>query len=351
MVCKLSIIQNENVRLSELGAHPFVLKGRIAMMNAAVLRQFGETPKFESFSDPVPDQGEVTVHVAAAALNPSTKLLASGQHYASPKQLPVVCGVEGIGRLDDGTRVFFGVRRPPNGSMCQRTAVPRAFCWPLPEGVSDIVAAALPNPGLSSWLPLVTTARLAEDETVLVLGATGVAGQLAIQIAKHLGAGRVVATGRNEEVLAHLRQIGADSVISLTAPDDELEQTFAQEGGTGGFDVVLDYLWGHPTEVLLHAMTHKGFPTPSSGARLIQIGDSAGPVISLSAQALRSAGVTITGSGVMPAMEVLSSAFQQLMDLAAHNKIHIEVESVPLQDIEKAWTHTDLHGRRLVIVP
>jgi len=321
------------------------------MMNAAVLWRFGETPRSESFAEPVANGGEVIVHVAAAALNPSTKLLASGQHYASPKQLPVVCGVEGVGRLDDGTRVFFGVRRPPNGSMCQRTAVPRAFCWPVPEGVSDAVAAALPNPGLSSWLPLITTARLAVGETVLVLGATGVAGQLAVQIAKHLGAGRVIAAGRNEGVLKGLRQLGADSVISLAAPDEELETTFAKEGDNGGFAVVLDYLWGHPTEVFLKAMSRKGFPTQSSGTRLIQIGDSAGPVISLSAQALRSAGIMIVGSGIMPNMELLSSAFRQLMDLAARNEIHIEVESIPLHDIETAWMRTDLHGRRLVIVP
>jgi NADPH2:quinone reductase len=137
----------------------------------------------------------------------------------------------------------------------------------------------------------------------------------------------------------------------LTASDDELEQTINQAGGTGGFDVVLDYLWGHPTEVLLSAMTCKGFPTPGSGTRLIQIGDSAGPVISLPAQALRSAGVMIVGSGTMPPLEVLSSAFQQLVDLAARNEIHIDVEPVPLKEIDAAWTRTDTHGRRLVIVP
>ena len=333
------------------GAPPLGARKTYPMMNAAVLRSFGKTPCCESFAEPVANEGEVIVNVAAAALNPSTRLFASGQHYASPKQLPVVCGVEGVGRLDDGTRVFFGVRRPPNGSMSQRTAVPRAFCWLVPDGVSDIVAAALPNPGLSSWLPLVATARLAAGESVLVLGATGVAGQLAVQIAKHLGAGRVIAAGRNATILSRLNQLGADSVISLTASDEELEQAFAQEGGTTGFDVVLDYLWGHPTEVLLAAMTRKGFPSPASGTRLIQIGDSAGPVISLSAQALRSAGVTIVGSGVMPAMEVLSSAFQRLMELAARNEIHIEVESVPLEDIERAWTRTDSYGRRLVIIP
>ena len=321
------------------------------MMKAAVVRRFGETPRCESFDEPVLNNEEVLVRVAAAALNPSTKLMASGQHYAGPQQLPAVCGVEGVGRLDDGTRVFFGVRRPPNGSMCDRTAVPRGFFWRVPEGVRDAVAAALPNPGLSSWLPLVTTARLAAGETILVLGATGVAGQLAVQIAKHLGAGRVVAAGRNESVLQRLRQLGADSVISLAVPDEELEKAFAQEARNGGFGVVLDYLWGHPTEVLLAAMTRKGFPTESSGTRLIQIGESAGPVISLPAQALRSSGVMITGSGGIPNMELLSSALQQLMDLAAGNRIHIEVEAIPLDDIETAWTRTDSHGRRIVIVP
>ncbi len=202
------------------------------MVNAAVLHQFGEMPRFELFAEPVCNDDEVLVHVSAAALNPSTKLLASGQHYASPKQLPVICGVEGVGRLDDGTRVFFGVRRPPNGSMCQRTVVPRAFCWPLPDGVDDVIAAALPNPGLSSWLPLVSSARLIPGESVLVLGATGVAGRLAIQIAKHLGAGRVVAAGRNQDVLSRLPQLGADSVISLATSDEELEQAFVREGPT-----------------------------------------------------------------------------------------------------------------------
>jgi NADPH:quinone reductase-like Zn-dependent oxidoreductase len=321
------------------------------MMNSAVVHSFGKPPRFESFPDPVPVDGEVLVHVAAAALNPSTRLLASGLHYASPQQLPFVCGVEGVGRLEHGTRVFFGVRRPPNGSMCQRTCVPQAFCWPLPDGLNDIVAAAMPNPGLSSWLPLITMARLAPGETVLVLGATGVAGQLAIQIAKHLGAAKVIAAGRNEVALGKLRALGADAVVPLNLSDGELIDAFVREGGEAGFNVVLDFLWGHPTEAFLTAITRKGFPSPRSGTRLVQIGDSAGPTISLAAAALRSAGVTIMGSGAMPSLSVLSDAMQQLMSLAARGQLHIDVEPVPLADIEKAWTRSDLRGRRLVIVP
>jgi NADPH:quinone reductase-like Zn-dependent oxidoreductase len=320
-------------------------------MNAAVLRNFGQPPRFESFAEPAPSGDEVLVHVTAAALNPSTRLLASGRHYASPQQLPVVCGVEGVGRRDDGTRVFFGVRRPPNGSMCQRTVVPRSFCWPVPDGVDDVVAAALPNPGLSSWLPLITSARLAAGESVLILGATGVAGQLAIQIAKHLGAARVVAAGRNEDILAELPELGADATIRLGLADVDVAEAFSQAGGAAGFDVVLDFLWGHPTEVFLAAVTRRGFPSAQSGTRLVQIGESAGSVISLSAMALRSAAITITGSGVMPPLSVLSNAFEQLMNLAARGQLHIKVEPVQLADIEHAWTRTDVHGRRLVMIP
>jgi NADPH:quinone reductase-like Zn-dependent oxidoreductase len=321
------------------------------MMNAAVLHTFGQPPRFESFAEPTPGDEEILVHVSAAALNPSTRLLASGQHYASPQQLPSVCGVEGVGHLEDGTRVFFGVRRAPNGSMCQRTAVPRSFCWPVPDGVDDVIAAALPNPALSSWLPLITTARLAPGESVLILGATGVAGQLAIQIAKHLGAGRVVAAGRNEHILTALQKLGADAVIQLDRPDNELAESFSQEAARVGFDIVLDFLWGHPTEVFLAAMTRRGFPSARSGTRLVQIGDSAGPVISLSAMALRSAAITIAGSGVMPSLSVLSEAFKQLMNLAARGQLQVNVEPVPLSRIEIAWTRGDLHGVRLVMIP
>jgi NADPH:quinone reductase-like Zn-dependent oxidoreductase len=320
-------------------------------MKAAVLHSFDHPPRFEEMPEPIPLDNEVLVHITAAALNPSTRLLASGRHYASLPQLPAVAGVEGVGRLEDGSRVFFGVRRVPNGSMCQRTVVPRLFCWPIPEGVDDLVAAALPNPALSSWLPLVTTAQLVPGEGVLVLGATGVAGQLAIQIAKHLGAGRVVAVGRNESVLCKLQELGADAVISLRQPDQELIDAFKHHAGEAGFDVVLDYLWGHPTEVLIAAMNRKGFPSPRSGARLVQIGEGAGSAITLEAMALRGASLTIIGSGTLPSLSVLSEAFNRVLILAATGKLHVEVEAVPLAEIEKAWARSDLHGRRLVIVP
>src|SRR5262249_26458538 len=150
------------------------------------------------------------------------------------------------GFLEDGTRVYCGGARPPYGMMAERTVVSQAWCLPVPEEIDDVTAAALPNPAMSAWLALVWRARLHSGEAVLILGATGVAGQLAVQIAKRLGAGRVVAAGRNQRVLSTLRDLGADAAIRLDLPDQELIAAFVGEGGHGRFDVVLDYVWGHP---------------------------------------------------------------------------------------------------------
>ena len=121
-------------------------------MNAAVLHELGKPPHFEEFREPVPGEGEVLVSVCAAALKPVDKQLASGQHFASPRDLPVVCGSDGLGRLDDGTRVFFGGPRSPFGSMAERSVVRRPLCIPVPDELDDVTAAAIPNPGESAWL-------------------------------------------------------------------------------------------------------------------------------------------------------------------------------------------------------
>src|SRR5712691_13354443 len=202
-------------------------------MKAAVLRSLGGPPRFEDFRDPHPGSGEVKVRVRAASLKNIDKAMASGSHYDSHSELPVVCGIDGVGILDDGTRVYCGGPRPPYGMMAEHTVVPRAWCLPIPDDVDDVSAAALPNPALSSWLPLVWRAHLKPGETVLILGATGVAGKLAIQIAKHLGAGRVVAAGRNKHVIETLPDLGADAIIPLNQPDQGLTAAFREEARRG----------------------------------------------------------------------------------------------------------------------
>ncbi len=321
-------------------------------MKAAVLRTLGKPPRCEDFADSEPAEGEVLLRVKAASLKNVDKMMASGSHYDRLPDLPCVCGVDGVGLLDDRTRVYCGGARPPYGMMAERTVVSRAWCLAVPEQVDDVTAAALPNPALSAWLAMVWRAQLQPGERVQILGATGVAGQLAVQIAKHLGAERVVAAGRNRRVLATLRDLGADATIALDLSDQELTTAFVREAGPKRFDVVLDYVWGHPTEVLLEALTRYDVKIAASRTRLVEIGEMAGPTIALSAAALRSSGLELYGSGGgSVAHQAIFEAFPQVWALATSGKLRIKTEPVPLADVETAWQRRELDGRRLVIVP
>lgn len=319
-------------------------------MEAAILRELGKAPRCEQFPDPTADEGEVVVNVLAAALKPIDRQLALGSHYASPQQFPVVCGTDGVGQLSDGRRVFFGGCRPPYGSMAQRTVVPRAYTFPIPEELDDATAAALLNPGVSAWLSLAYRAKLAHGESVLILGATGVAGRLAVNIAKLLGAGRVVAAGRNPEVLDSLSEQGADATIRLDIPTADLRKAFVREAGPSGFQVVIDYVWGEPAQQFLAATSRREFAAINSDTRFVQVGESAGPVISLPASVLRSAPITILGTGGVPPQDVLASAIREVMANAARGRLQVETEKVPLAEIEDAW-HGKQGPRRLIIIP
>lgn len=320
-------------------------------MKAAVLRELGMPPRYEEFAEPAAGKDEVLVRVRAASLKAVDKQLASGSHFASPRELPVICGTDGVGDLADGTRVLFGGPRRPFGSMAQRTIAPAAFCFPIPDSLDDATAAALPNPGVSAWLVLSQRAKVAKGETVLILGATGVTGKLAVQIAKLLGAGRVIASGRNAKSLDKLRELGADATIQLNQPDDELRKAFAQQAGEGGFNVVIDYVWGRPTELLLAAITRPEFAAINSETRLVQVGESAGPNISLPAAVLRSTALTILGTAGIPSRDILVAAMQQVMEWGAKGALQIDTESVPLSNIEEVWQRLESGGRRLVVIP
>ena len=319
-------------------------------MRAAVLRALGNPPAAEDFPEPSPGKDEVLVHVSAAALKPVDRQLAAGTHYASPHEFPVVCGSDGVGRLDDGTRVFFGGPRRPYGAMAERTVVRRAQCFPVPEGLDDIVAAAVPNPGLSAWLSLKYRANLAAGETVLILGATGATGTMAVQIAKILGASRVVAAGRNETVLGTLHQLGADSTIRLDQPERELVDAFRHEASRKHFDVIIDYLWGRPTEALLAALTVGEFEVAGAETRLVEVGESAGSTITLPAAVLRSTALTILGTAGIPSWDMLTEAFEQVMNRAARGELRIATEKVSLANIGNAWGRNK-PGRRPVVIP
>jgi NADPH:quinone reductase-like Zn-dependent oxidoreductase len=320
-------------------------------MHAAVLHTVGAAPRYEEFPEPVTSDKdrEAIVHVHAASLKPVDKQLASGSHYASRRELPYVCGSDGVGHLDDGQRVFFGGPRLPHGAMAERTVVPRALTFPVPVNVTDETAAALPNPGVSAWLSLAYRAKLVQGENVLILGATGVTGKLAVKIAKLLGAARVVAAGRNQQALSTLLDLGADATISLALPETDLSEAFLREAGQSGFQVVIDYVWGRPAEAFLAAITRREFAVIQSETRFVQVGESAASTITLPAAVLRSTALTILGTAGIPPGNVLLEAFQQVMAHAAKGELHIDTERVPLADIENAWQR-DRPGRRLVII-
>ena len=317
-------------------------------MQAAVVNVPGQKPKYQSFPDPVAEDGETLIHVRAAGLHPIVKGIASGTHYASggAGQRPTVPGIDGVGVLDDGRRVYFGLVRKPWGTMAELAAAPRKTCIPIPDGLDDAHAAAIPNPGMSSWVALKERAGLVPGQTVLILGATGVAGQLAIQTARQLGARRVIAAGRNIDALA---EADVDAVIALGQPEESVREAFAAEAAAG-IDVVLDYLWSRPTELLLEALA-KGFKVQATHkTRLVEVGASAGPTITLPAATLRSVDLTVLGSGFGAAsLEAILGIIPTLFAKAAAGDLRIAVEPVPLAEVETAWDRGE-KGRRTVFV-
>nr|MCL6257192.1 zinc-binding alcohol dehydrogenase family protein [Klebsiella pneumoniae] len=261
-------------------------------MKAAVVFDLAEGPVWADFIDPQPAPGQTLIDVRAAAISHVVKARASGRHYSFDGNLPFVPGIDGVGTTPQGQRVYFAFPTAPFGSMAQRAPVALQNCLPLPDALDDIQAAAMANPGMSAWASLVTRAQLQAGETVLINGATGSAGQLAVQIARYLGAKKIIATGRNAQSLAAL---DADECIQLTADDKTLSGQFSAVSAAQ-IDVVIDYLWGHSAELLLPALAK--YPPAGSPVRYVQVGSLAGADIALNGAVLRSAPLLLMGSGI-----------------------------------------------------
>ena len=313
-------------------------------MKAAVVNSFALAPQFQDFDEPVPADGEVVVEMLAAGLHPVVKSLASGKHYSSHAQPPLIPGVDGVGRLPDGSIHFCAAAHPPYGTLAQRTLIARGSSIPLPSGLDPAHAAAIANPGMSAWLSLNLRGGFTAGETVLVNGATGVAGQLAVQIARYQGASRVIATGRNADVLSGL---GADATILLTEPEDAVRQAFTEQVQRG-IDLIIDYLWGRPTELLLEALGTAFRREGSKRMRLVEVGESAGRTIALPGAILRGIDLTLCGSGFGSArMSEILGAIPTLFNLAAAGHLKVAVETVPLEQVEEAWSRVE-KGKRIV---
>lgn len=229
-------------------------------MQAAVVNVLGQAPSYQTFPDPVAREGKAEVRVRAVGPHPIVKALASGSHYSAAGEVPAVPGLDGVGTLKDGSRVYFAFVRKPWGTMAERAVTPRQMCMPLPDGLGDAEAA-------------------------------------------------------------------------------------------NGIDVVIDYLWGRPTELLLEALA-KGFRAGSTRpTRLVDVGESAGKNITLPGAALRSIDLKPMGSGfgAVPLDRALG-AIPTLFSLAAKGALKIAVEPVPLADAKAAWSRVE-KGRRIVLMP
>jgi NADPH:quinone reductase-like Zn-dependent oxidoreductase len=284
-------------------------------IHAAVLHGIGQTPRYEPFPAPVAGDGEAVVTVTAAALKPSDRWMANGVHYA-PTAFPQVVGLDGVGRLADGTRVAFFAPQPPYGGMAERALVRRGMWLPVPDGIDDVTAAAVTNPGMAAWKTLLWEGELAPGQTVLVLGATGTSGRIATQLAKRHGA-RVVAA-------------------------------------EGPYDLIVDYLRGPPAEAVFAALTSRELRAGDGSRRIryVQVGIAAGEVAALPAVTLRSAPIQLFGSGIggPAALEDATAAYNALLQQVAAGQISLDVDPVPLAEVEQAWPHAG-SDRRIVFVP
>jgi NADPH:quinone reductase-like Zn-dependent oxidoreductase len=301
-------------------------------MKAAVVNAFGVPPSFEDFREPEAGDGETVVTVDAAALSPIVRRLAEGQHYTSGGSAGFVPGVDGVGIDSDGRRVYFLFPRAPFGSMAEKSLVSRAMTVPVPDPIASDRAAAIVTGALASWVALSRRARLVKGETVLILGATGSSGSMAIQTARHLGAGKVIAVGRNR---AKLDRLDADVAIGLTEDADAaLRQEFDR-----GVDVVLDFVWGDPASRILRAATaNRGSRTGEPRLRYVQLGTMAGEEISIRGDMLRRSGLELMGSGVgsVTIADLIAGA-GELLAAAPAAGFDTPFESVPLHAIGDIW--------------
>ena len=309
-------------------------------MKAAIVEQAEQRPRYGDFPEPTPAPDEVCINVTAAALTPLARARAAGTHYSAGGSYPLIAGVDGVGRMDDGTRAFFVMPRAPQGAMAERVTVPNNQWLRLPDDLDDRTAAAIANAGMSSWAALTERARLRPGETVLVNGATGASGQLAVRIARHLGASRVIATGRKQAVLDKL---GADAVVRLDGDGDAIRAAVSEHFGAG-VDVVLDYLWGPSARALLLAAAagRRGVPV-----RFVQVGSVPGEELALPASILRSSGIELLGSGIGSlSLQQLMSATGSMFAAGPSAALTLDHRAVRLADVAAVWDENN--GERIV---
>jgi NADPH:quinone reductase-like Zn-dependent oxidoreductase len=312
-------------------------------MKAAVLHEYG-APVVDEFQEPQAGPGQAVLEVRAAGVNPVDISIAAGRFYAGKPPLPSVVGREGVGMLD-GERVYFDTPVFPFGSMAERTLIDASSPYPIPDGVQDGVAIAIGVSGLAAWLALSWRAELKQGEHVLVLGASGVLGQIAVQSAKLLGAGRIVAAARSQDGLERSFELGADATVALDLERrDELSAAMS-DAADGRIDVVVDPLFGAPFAAAVDAA--------SFGARLVHLGTGADTKATLSSSSIRGKMLVIMGhSNFASPPQLRREAYAQLAAAAAKGEVRVETEAIPLEHLAEAWRRVQSSShRKIVLVP
>jgi NADPH2:quinone reductase len=311
-------------------------------MRAAVLHELGSEPVLEDFDGPPPGDGQLAVEVLAAGLNPIDLRVASGVLADRRPPLPSVVGSEGIGRTADGRIVYFSATVRPHGSIAERTVVVADALTEVPDGIEDAHAVCYGIAGTAAWGSIERRGRLRKGEKVLVLGASGVVGLIAVQVAKLLGAGTVVAAARSEDGLRRAAELGADATVSLAG--DDLTAAFTEAAG-GPLDLVIDPLWGAPAVAAVEALAMHG--------RLVQLGQSAGAQATFASASVRFKELSILGyTNFMSTPSEQADALTAMWNHAAAGDLHADVQVVPLAEIADAWQRqASSPGVKIVLVP
>ncbi|WP_433944735.1 quinone oxidoreductase family protein [Paenibacillus sp. SN-8-1] len=305
-------------------------------MRAAIVKEKGTIPVMGHFDSPVATDGQLVINVTAAALSRVSKFRSMGMHYSSEVNFPIVAGMDGVGTTEDGSRVYFAMPTGPYGSLAEQTMVGEKLIVRLPDGLDDVTAAAIANPAMSSWAALVFRAGFKSGQTVLINGATGASGSLAVQIAKGLGAKKVIVTGRNE---SKLQALDADEAIAFDMTADNGQKVFEDSLMpviAEGVDVVLDYLWGDSALAIMSALAKTN---SDRATRFVSIGTSSGQEsLHLPSSILRSSTIELVGSGGKSVSKAdMLSAVKGVFEMAAEGKITIATAEFALEEIEEAW--------------
>lgn len=307
-------------------------------MRAALLATLGDLPRLGTADKPQPQEGQALVEIAAVALNPIDVAIGSGRFFGGHPPLPYVPGCEGVGRvlsahgLAPGARVYLrgdGIGLHRDGTLQEQVAVAEDSLLTVPDGVSDELAVACGIAGLAGFLPLSWRAPVRPDDRVLVLGASGAVGAVAVQAARALGASRVVAAGRDPRGLERARRLGADATVRIEEGAD-LATAFRDAAGGGGPTLIVDPLWGAPLAAALEAAAPR--------ARIVQLGQSAGAQAPLASAPIRGKGLELLGFTVFLApQEVTRQAYAELLGHVMRGAIELELESASLERIDELW--------------